>query len=103
MKIGIDVRMIDSSGIGTTVRQLLDHRPTSLDSNIILFGLPGWTNPYPLACTAVPHSVYSLSQHWSYARFLRSQNLSVFYMPHYDVPYFMGKNVVATIHDLNHL
>ncbi len=103
MKIGVDVRMIESSGIGTSVRLLLDHRPPNLDEKIFLFGRPGWVNPYPLSCQTVSWPIYSLSQHWSYARFLKKQNLSVCYMPHYDIPWFFTGNLVATVHDLNHM
>jgi glycosyltransferase involved in cell wall biosynthesis len=102
LKIGIDVRMIESSGIGSSVRQVLDHAPAT-KADIVLYGRPGWKNPYDYLFKPVPWPIYSIAQHWSYARFLNQERLSVFYMPHYDVPYFYAGSFVATIHDLNHL
>jgi hypothetical protein len=45
MKIGLDVRMIQSSGIGTTIRGLIENLSTDQQSSLILYGLNNWKTP----------------------------------------------------------
>jgi glycosyltransferase involved in cell wall biosynthesis len=102
MKVGIDARMIQNSGIGTTIRGLLDHLGKARLAQTVLFTAPGWKNPYPCQSVEVPYPVYSISQHWGYAAILKRHSLSVFHMPHYDVPLLYRGPFVATVHDLIH-
>ena len=100
VKIGLDVRMVNQSGIGTTVSELLKYSLKEKEK-LILFGGPDFKNG-DFDTRQVPYPVYGLSQHILYGRYLKKQNLSLFHMPHFDVPFFYPGPFVATVHDLIH-
>jgi len=66
VNIGFDVRMIENSGIGTTIREFLDHLNKEQLGHMTLLSRPGWKNPYPATHKEVPYSIYSINQHWGY-------------------------------------
>jgi glycosyltransferase involved in cell wall biosynthesis len=103
MRIGLDARMIDFTGIGVTIRGLLDNWEPPKLAQVTLFTPPGWKNPYPCASAAVPEKIYGLAQHLTYARRLGREKLDLFHMPHFDVPYFYRGPFVATVHDMIHV
>ncbi len=103
MRIGLDIRMIDYSGIGTTIRGLLDHFSPEQLSQLVLFGAPGEKNPPACPVVAAPYPVYGFRQHWGYAHLLNRQKLDLFHMPHYDIPWGYDGPLVVTVHDLIHL
>jgi glycosyltransferase involved in cell wall biosynthesis len=102
MKIGLDVRMIQSSGIGTTIRGLIENLSTDQQSSLILYGLNNWKNPYPIRDIRTKNSVYSLTQHFQFADQLNKDSLDLYHMPHYDVPWGYKGKLVVTVHDLIH-
>ncbi|OVE76859.1 hypothetical protein BVX98_04120 [bacterium F11] len=102
MKIGLDVRMIESSGIGTTIREFLNHLDESQLRQLVLLAPPNWSNPYPCSTVTVPYSIYSLKQHLFYPQILKKEPFSFFHMPHYDIPFFYGGPLVVTVFDLTH-
>lgn len=103
MKIGLDVRMIQNSGIGTTIRTLLDHTSAERLKGVTLYSGPDFRNSYPCGAVTLPDSIYTLRQHWRTGRFLNRQNLNLYHMPHYDVPLSYRGPLVATVHDLIHI
>ena len=102
MRVALDVRLIENSGIGTTIRGLLDHLRPSQRKQLVLLSSPGWKNPYECPTVPVEYKVYGLSQHWGYAAFLRKLDVDLFHMPHYDVPLRFRGPFIATVHDLIH-
>lgn len=102
-KIALDVRMIESSGIGTTIRELLDHLESAKLKQLVLYGNQGWKNTYESDFQPTPYPIYGLKQHWNYAQFINGQNIKLYHMPHFDVPYFIRKPFVMTVHDLIHI
>ncbi|MCG3203803.1 MAG: D-inositol-3-phosphate glycosyltransferase [Elusimicrobia bacterium] len=102
MRIGLDVRWIDSSGIGTTIRGLLDYLTSAQLGQMVLYGVPGWKNPYPCEFREVPEAVYGIRQHMSYASRLNKDVMDLFHVPHFDVPYFYKGPFISTVHDLIH-
>ena len=102
MRVGLDVRMIDSSGIGTTIREMIRHFSAEQREKLLLYGRPDWRNTTGCESKTVPYPVYGLRQHWSYARFLEREPISFFHMPHYDVPLTFLRPFVATVYDLIH-
>ncbi|MFH0984237.1 MAG: glycosyltransferase family 1 protein [Candidatus Omnitrophota bacterium] len=92
-RIGLDVRMLQNSGIGTYLRGLLSGLNTlGLDKNIALFG--GGQAPF-----SAP--IYSVQEQWQYPGLLRQCQL--WHAPHYNVPLLKGKTrLVVTIHDIIH-
>ena len=63
MKIGLDVRMINYTGIGETIRGLLDNWGTDRLSHVKLFSPVDWMNPYACESAPVPEKIYGLAQH----------------------------------------
>jgi len=102
MRIGLDARMVENSGIGMTIRKLIEHWTPEQRSQIVLWSIPGWSSPYGMRQETAPDSVYSLRQHWRYGRRLQRAELDLFHMPHYDVPLSYRGRLVATVHDLIH-
>ncbi len=103
MKIGLDARMINNSGIGVSIRGLLDHWTPVQRGAVTLFSPPEFENPYGIRAVPSPESVYGLSQHWTHARRVEAEKLDLFHMPHFDIPYFYRGLLVATVHDLIHV
>lgn len=102
-KVGIDIRMLNSSGIGTTIQGLLGCFSKDQMRQVELFGPKDFSTPYEHGYVPIDAPVYSLTQHWSYGRLLNKRNLSLYHMPHYDVPASYNGKLVITIHDLIHL
>lgn len=101
--IGLDVRMLEHSGIGTTIRELLRHLPPDRLKRMVLFHGDAVPKTVCHRFIWVPYRVYGLSQHFFYPGLIRKSGIRLFHMPHYDVPYFIGTPFIATVHDLIHL
>jgi len=102
-RIGLDARMVDFTGIGVTIRGLLDNWTSEQIAQVKLFAPPGWKNPYGCAVEPAPEKIYGLAQHVGYARRLNAEKLDLFHMPHFDVPYLYKRPFVATVHDMIHV
>lgn len=102
MRIGLDVRMIQSSGIGTTIRGLLENLTSEQRQKLLLFGHERKPAFPECSFQSIPYKIYGFRQHWSYGRMLNNQALSLFHMPHFDVPLAYKGPLVVTIHDLIH-
>ena len=102
-RIGLDARMINYTGIGVTIRGLLDHWTPAQLSKVRLFAAPDWKNPYACASEPAPEKIYGLAQHLTYARRLNHAGLDLYHMPHFDVPYFYRGPFVVTVHDMIHV
>ncbi len=104
MRVAVDCRMINHSGIGTLLRELLPHFLSS-DHQFILLG-----NALQLAqfermgCTVVdfPSPIYSIQEHVKFPRWSLNQ-VDVLLCPHYNVPLTANGRVVVVICDLAHL
>lgn len=103
MRVGLDIRMISSSGIGTTIQGLLNHLSNEERRQLILFGFSPFKNPDSIPFVHVPYPIYGIRQHWGYARLLSKYRLHLFHMPHFDVPLMYRGPFIATVHDLIHI
>src|SRR4051812_26319561 len=103
MRIGFDVRMIENSGIGVSIRGILDNLADDRLRQMTLFGPGGWPNPYSTAYRPAEEKIYGLAQHFFYGGRLNHEGLDVFHMPHYDAPLRYRGKLVVTIHDLIHV
>jgi glycosyltransferase involved in cell wall biosynthesis len=115
--IGIDIRMIRNSGIGTYLRGLLSgFQSLGLDKDLALFGAvestieplrhpvsnsrPG-VNRAPERTKPFTAPIYSIQEQLQYPALLRQCRL--WHAPHYNVPLWKGKTkLVVTIHDIIH-
>lgn len=102
-RIGIDVRMIGHSGIGTTIRELLANLTDAQRRRLVLFAPPGWRNPYESQMIETPYPIYGLRQHLFLSAVFRRAGIDLLHTPHYDMPYGYSAPFVATVHDLIHV
>lgn len=88
-RIGLDIRMIRHTGIGTYLQGLLQGFETSFPS--------GWD----LARKSFSAPIYSLQEQFAYPS--RLAECDLWHAPHYNIPYFKKKvKLVVTVHDLIH-
>lgn len=98
--IGLDIRMIENTGIGTYLRGLLTgfHQQKQMP-RFTLFGKKNHSGKD--SSRAFESPIYSLREQLAYPRFLAQCKL--WHSPHYNIPYFKGKTkLVVTVHDLIH-
>lgn len=104
--IAIDARMLEHSGIGTYLRNLLEHFAVIENEYVFevicprkeaLGGLP--SDRFRFVAAKSP--IYSLSEQWEIARLAR--HAKVLHSPHYNAPLLYRGTLVVTIHDLIHL
>jgi len=104
--ITIDARMLESSGIGTYLRNLLENLATIENEYAfkvichgrqLLHGLP----PDRFRFVLAKSPIYTLSEQWEIARLAR--HAPVLHSPHYNAPLLYRGHLVVTIHDLTHL
>ncbi|MFA5166936.1 MAG: glycosyltransferase family 1 protein [Candidatus Omnitrophota bacterium] len=98
-RVGLDIRMLQNSGIGTYLRGLLSGlRTLGLDRDLALFGpKPAETRPGHIFSAPI----YSIREQLQYPALLRQCRL--WHAPHYNIPLWKGKTkLVVTIHDIIH-
>lgn len=109
MNIGIDVRKIRDTGIGTYIRNILREMfEINREDSFVLFGYPGDREVLSLPAERVTwvkncSAKYSLMEHLSLPWMARRYGVDVFHAPHYTLPFFLTCRSVVTIHDLIHL
>ena len=103
--VGIDIRMIRHTGIGTYVRGLLESwwkAGSAKEMGMALFGEKKYAPPWeslPLQPFRSP--IYSVQEQLEYPFCLRRCRL--WHAPHYNIPLIPSKTkLVVTIHDLIH-
>jgi glycosyltransferase involved in cell wall biosynthesis len=116
-RIGLDIRMLQNSGIGTYLRGLLSGLDAlGLDKDLVLFGAYV-SSPEPfrhpvsnsrpgvngVAAGTIPFNapIYSIQEQFQYPALLKQCRL--WHAPHYNVPLWKRKTrLVVTIHDIIH-
>ena len=99
-RIGLDIRMLQNSGIGTYLRGLLSGlKALGLEKDIVLFGgTASGGSPGDLSFTA---PIYSIREQFQYPA--RLKQCLLWHAPHYNVPILKGRTkLVVTIHDIIH-
>lgn len=104
MKITIDCRMIDRSGIGTVIQELV---PRLLDAphQFVLLGDPAYLARYANDRTEIvpfQEPIYSVREQIRFPRKVLSST-SVLLCPHYNIPLTTFPRVVVIVNDLAHL
>jgi glycosyltransferase involved in cell wall biosynthesis len=107
--ITVDARMIEASGIGTCVAELLPRltaeRPgvqwVILGSRSVLRELP-WTRAANVRIVDFESPIYSVREQIGLARRIPSET-SIFWAPHYNIPLVRQGRLVVTVHDVGHL
>jgi glycosyltransferase involved in cell wall biosynthesis len=107
--ITVDARMIEASGIGTCVSQLLPRltaeRPgiqwVILGPRSVLQDL-SWTRASNVRIIDFDSPIYSLREQVGLARRIPGET-SIFWSPHYNIPLVQRGRLVVTVHDVGHL
>ena len=104
MRVALDCRMIQHSGIGTVLRELVPRLLLS-DHEFTLLGNPSQLAKFEQGgCAVVDFSspIYSVAEHFAFPRQVLKR-ADVLICPHYNVPLTAYSRVVVVIHDLAHL
>lgn len=100
--IGMDVRMIQNTGIGTYLRGLLrglDRNSAFRNYEFRLFGNTAQANGFKIS--PFSSKIYSVNEQLYYPGLLKQCHL--WHAPHYNIPFFKGRvKLVVTVHDLIH-
>ena len=103
--IAIDARMINDSGIGTYLKNIIPHFITNF--NVILLGdkrkLLAFENDEKNNIINFTEKIYSLKEQLRYPIII--PKCDIFWTPHFNAPIFptKAKKCITTIHDVNHL
>lgn len=101
MKVAVDARMINNSGIGTCIQNWMKNGCYDVAigdlEEIIKFDkkidLVAFTSP-----------IYGIKEQLKFPyRKLKKMKIDVLHVPHYNIPLFYRGKMIVTIHDLTHL
>ena len=106
MKLVIDLRLINTSGIGTYLKNVIPGILSSFDQIVVLGNTQeimsfDWSKEVQIIeCNA---KIYSFKEQLLYPIVI--PKCDVFWSPHFNLPILpiKAKKIVATIHDVNHL
>ncbi len=106
MKVVIDCRMIQNSGIGRYLRNLLPDILSQAGHSFVLLGNPKALEPYrseKVDIVSLCYSVYHPFQHIE--MFLKVPKCDVLFAPHFPTSFFplRAKKRITTIHDVFHI
>ena len=101
MKVAVDARMINMSGIGTYIQNLMKNKCY----NIALGNINELKNVKEIDNIIVYNSpIYGIKEQLNFPyRELKKLKPDLLHVPHYNVPIFYRGNMIVTIHDTTHL
>lgn len=107
MRIALDVRMIQHTGIGTYIRGLLggfmkEKLPEGWDLHLLGDPEDEFVQQYPWPCIQFKAPIYTVQEQFAYASLLPKFHL--WHSPHYNSPLLVPRRtrLVVTVHDLIH-
>jgi glycosyltransferase involved in cell wall biosynthesis len=107
-KIVIDARMIDASGIGTYLNNLIprffdkaDQFEFCLLGERQKIGKKEWITD-KIQIIDFPAPIYSIQEQIQFKKVI-PDDCDLFFAPHYNIPYFYSGRLITTIHDVFHL
>lgn len=103
MKIGIDARMINYSGIGVYIKNLIRELPNLSNNEYVLFGDSKKLENFNLPVIDTKLPIYGIKEQIFFPFKLSKQKLDLLHLPHYPIPLLYRGEIVVTIHDLIHL
>lgn len=109
MNITIDMRMINSSGIGTYLKNLVPIIITYYNNDqFYLLGIPttlhklGLSNKKNVTVIACDAPIYSVQEQYALMKLI-PKNTDLLWSPHYNIPVCYSGRMLATVHDVCHL
>lgn len=103
MLIGIDARMIESSGIGTYIKNLIYWLPKISNHKYVLFGPASKLKKYDMPVTEADFPIYGLREQVFFPYIIKKANVGLFHSTHYTVPVIYSGKMVVNVHDLIHI
>jgi glycosyltransferase involved in cell wall biosynthesis len=103
--IAVDIRMLEQSGIGTYLRNLLPRLVERMpEFRFVLLGERSALEAASIDAETVEVSapIYSLREQWELPRAV-PRGTALFWLPHYPIPLAYRGRMAVTIHDLCHL
>lgn len=107
--VTVDVRMLESSGIGTYIKQLLprviEDRPNvrfNLLGQEAELGKYEWTRRANVRTVQASSGPYSIAEQFELIS-LSPRDTTLFWSPHYNIPLLVGSKLLVTVHDVFHL
>lgn len=109
MHVTVDARMIESSGIGRVIRNILQRMiPLKPDWEFSLIGSKKQIGNYAFSqagnVTVIDCQcpIYSIKEQFVMPGLI-PKDTDVYWVPHYNIPVFYSGKMVVTVHDLAHL
>lgn len=107
-RIGIDARLINQTGVGVYIRNLLHYLDTSdkeIEYYVYLFphDYKSVPNKERLVKRPAPYRWHSASEQTLFLKTLNKDKLDLMHFTYFSFPYFYTKPFVITIHDLTPL
>lgn len=110
MRLAVDVRHIEISGIGTYIQEAVPRviRRLSGVAEVVLLGDPrvlrdyDWTGAPGVSVVRCTSAMYSAAEQWEIPRAIPADT-AVLWAPHYAVPFSWRRGLIVTVHDLFHL
>lgn len=114
-RIGIDARLIDQTGVGTYIKNLIRYLPPDQDVEYIVYyyddcpvfngiatsSRQGETPRNDKFCfKKAPYRWHSIDEQIKFLDQINSDNLDLIHFTYFSFPYFYNKPYVITIHDL---
>ncbi len=106
MKLVVDLRLINSSGIGTYLKNIIPEIIDFFDDVVVLGNYKELANfnwSHKVEIIPFDDDIYSLSEQLHYSKIIPICDL--FWSPHFNAPLFgiKARKRLVTIHDVNHL
>lgn len=107
MKIGIDARFFNESGVGRYLRNLIENlKILDKKGEYLIFLLPkdinGFENTKNFQKTEADFKWYGFAEQFKFPNLLKHHQVDLMHFPHFNVPLFYSGKFVVTIHDLIH-
>ena len=108
-KITVDARMLESSGIGTVLRNILKRViPSMPDTTFYLLGHPEMMRKYPwliaenVQYVSCKSAIYTIREQLELVQKIPRET-DLLWVPHYNIPVFYRGRMLVTVHDVFHL
>lgn len=95
--------MIESSGIGTYIKNLVCLLPKIGRDEYILFGSRSKLEKYNLPVIEADFPIYGLKEQVFFPVIIKKANIGLFHSTHYTMPIMYFGKMVVSVHDLIHL
>lgn len=107
MKIGIDARFYNETGVGRYLRNLISNlQALDKKNSYFIFLQPldfqKFSETHNLKKVVAPFSWYGFAEQFNLPQLLSRYKLDLVHFPHFNVPIFYTGKFVVTIHDLIH-